>query len=695
MSNRSHHRFPVRLLGLAITALVALMYLLENPLLEALELKTYDMRMLRLASGVTEQKISIAAIDEKSLATLGRWPWSRDKIARVVDRLDRLGAHVIAFDVFFSEAEGAADERLREAIARNGRTVLSMVFLHDADETRHLSKQQSARALEAAAKHEIAIVRHRGESAPPAFSEPGGVIVNIPRIQSAGKFAGHININPDGDGALRWASLVMPYQSRFFPSADVQAVRAYAGGQALTVRTSQSGIEGVEVAGQLIPTDERGRALIRYYGPEQSFTTFSVADVLEPTFDAALVKDRIVLIGATAKGIGDIRVTPYSPAFPGVEVRATIMQNLLRGDFVQRPDWVAGLDLILLLALGIVLSVVLPRLRVAPAAGLIALLLAAYLLTASYMFESQQMWINVTYAAFLLVLLFMSTTVVQYFLTERERRQIKSAFQHYVPAKVVDEITQNYEKLKLGGEKRELTVLFSDIRGFTSISEGLAPEDLVRLLNTYLTRMTEQVFKHDGLLDKYIGDAIMAVYGAPIHRPDHALLACQTALDMLRELRVLQEQWKQEKRPSMRIGIGINTGPMIVGNMGSENRFDYTVIGDAVNLGSRIEHLNKDYGTQILISEFTYQQAREHLKAAREIDVTQVRGREQPVRLYELIPDGEYRNLDWLGDFETARAHFHAGRAAKAKPIFDKLVKAVNDPVSRYYLSRIQARKQT
>jgi adenylate cyclase len=293
------------------------------------------------------------------------------------------------------------------------------------------------------------------------------------------------------------------------------------------------------------------------------------------------------------------------------------------------------------------------------------------------------------------VLLFVSTTVVQYFLTERERRQIKSAFQHYVPAKVVDEITQNYEKLKLGGDKRELTVLFSDIRGFTSISEALAPEDLVRLLNTYLTRMTEQVFKHDGLLDKYIGDAIMAVYGAPIHRPDHALLACQTALDMMRELRVLQEQWKQENRPTMRIGIGINTGPMIVGNMGSVNRFDYTVIGDAVNLGSRIEHLNKDYGTQILISEFTHQQAREHLRAVREVDETQVRGREQPVRLYELIPDGEYKNLDWLGDFETARAHFHAGRTAKAKPIFDKLVKAVNDPVSRYYLSRIQARKQT
>jgi adenylate cyclase len=282
---------------------------------------------------------------------------------------------------------------------------------------------------------------------------------------------------------------------------------------------------------------------------------------------------------------------------------------------------------------------------------------------------------------------------VQYFLTEKEKRHIKSAFQHYVPAKVVEEITENIEKLKLGGEKRELSVLFSDIRGFTTMSETLPPEDLVRLLNTYLTRMTEQVFKHDGLLDKYIGDAIMAVYGAPIHRPDHALLACHTALDMMRELRGLQAEWKHEKRPAIDIGIGINTGTMIVGNMGSVNRFDYTVIGDSVNLGSRIEHLNKEYGTHILISEFTYADVRDKIKAVREVDVTAVRGRGASVRIYELIPDGEYKNLDWLDEFDTAREHFHAGRMAKAKPLFERLAKAIGDPVSKHYLGRIQARK--
>ena len=693
-SDSRRRRFPVRWIGLGLTAAVMLLYLIGNPLLEVLELKTYDMRLLRLEPAGADARIAIAAIDEQSLAKLGRWPWSRDQVARVVERLDQLGAHVIVFDVLFSETEGGADERLRRAILRSGRSVLSMVFLFDEQETRHIGAEPAARALAAAAKHEIAIVRHQGEQPPPAPLEPTGLLVNLPRLQDAAKYAGHINIGPDGDGALRWASLVVPYQGRFIPAGDVQAVRAYAGGGALTLRTSAAGIDGLDVAGRFIATDAGGRALIRYYGGEQTFATFSIAELLAPGFDAALVKDRIVLIGATAKGIGDIRVTPYGPAFPGVEVRATIMQNLLHNDFIRHPDWVAGLDLLWLLVLGTSLSLVLPRLRVAPAAALIVVLIGGYIAAGFFLFDSQRLWLNLTYPTLLLVLLFMSTTVVQYFLTERERRQIKSAFQHYVPAKVVDEITQNYEKLKLGGEKRELTVLFSDIRGFTSISEALAPEDLVRLLNVYLTHMTAQVFKHDGLLDKYIGDAIMAVYGAPIHRPDHARLACATALDMMRELRTLRAQWREERRPSMEIGIGINTGPMIVGNMGSASRFDYTVIGDAVNLGSRIEHMNKDYGTRILMSEFTYAQVKDHFPAVREVDVTAVRGRAAPVRIYELIPDDEYSSLGWIDDFNKARELFHAGKPAKAKPIFDKLAKAVNDPVSRYYLSRIQARKQ-
>jgi adenylate cyclase len=455
----------------------------------------------------------------------------------------------------------------------------------------------------------------------------------------------------------------------------------------LVLHTAAYGITGLALGERLIATDEEGRALVRYYGPEQTVPTVSVADILAGRIDAGLLKDRVVLIGATAKGIGDVRVTPYGAVFPGVEIRASIVQNLLDGSFLQRAEWMRFVELLLLITIGVSLSFLLPRLGVRAGAALTATLLVTVIAAGTLLFR-WQLWLSVVYPSLLVVALFLTTTVVKYFTTESEKRQIKSAFQYYVPAKVVDEITRDVTKLQLGGEKRELTVLFSDIRGFTSLAETLAPEELVRLLNVYLTQMTDKVFRHDGLLDKYIGDAIMAVYGAPIHRADHAVLACRTALDMMQALRELRAAWKRDRQPVLDIGIGINTGPMIVGNMGSQTRFDYTVIGDAVNLGSRIESLNKVYGTHVLLSEFTYQQVRDGFTNLREVDVTRIRGREAPVRLYELIPEGTYADLAWLGEYARAYALYHGGEPKQAAAIFQALSHSVGDPVSQYYLRR-------
>jgi adenylate cyclase len=301
------------------------------------------------------------------------------------------------------------------------------------------------------------------------------------------------------------------------------------------------------------------------------------------------------------------------------------------------------------------------------------------------------LWLNIVYPSVLILLLFVSSTIAKYVSAETGKRQIKTAFQHYVPTAVVNEITDNIDRLRLGGDKRELTVLFSDIRGFTSVSQSLAPEDLVRLLNVYLTQMTAKVFDHDGLLDKYIGDAIMAVYGAPIHREDHAVLACRTALDMLDALDELQATWKAEGLPILNIGIGINTGPMVVGNMGSENRFDYTVIGDAVNLGSRIEGLNKIYGTRILISEFTYEQVRDEFPYVREIDITRVRGRTTPVRIYELMRATEYSSMEWVAEYQEAYKLVRKNEQSQALLIFQYLDETVSDPVSKYHMQSCRA----
>ncbi len=675
-----------RLIGAALTVLIAALYLSGLGLLDLLELKTYDMR-LRALPHAQASNVVIAAIDEKSLAELGRWPWSRETLARVVERLEKAQAKVIAFDVFFPEAESAgADEKLASAIAHHGRVVLSNVFLLDESETRHLGAAALDSARRAVEPQAIGAIRRHGNVANFPMADPRAVLVNIPVLQKAARLSGHINVMPDLDGTLRRAALILRYSDNYFPSGDVQAARLFIGDVPLMLNLTSYGVAGLDLGSRFVRTDELGRMLVRYRGPERTFATISVADILSGRADTNLLRDRVVLIGPTAKGIGDIRVTPYSTVFPGVEVRANIIQGLIEGDFLQRPEWMSILDTLVILLLGAGLSWWLPTLSVKTGAAVAAGVAVAYVGAASYLFRAEGLWFTVVHPSLLVVMLFVSTTLVQYFSSEQERRRIKNAFQHYVPAKVVDEIVADMTKLKLGGEKRELTVLFSDIRGFTSISEQLPPEDLVRLLNTYLTHMTAQVFKHDGLLDKYVGDAIMAVYGAPIPRADHAVAACQTALDMMQELRTLQAQWRAANQPVLDIGIGINTGPMIVGNMGSETRFDYTVIGDAVNLGARIESTNKAYSTHILISEFTHQQVRDAFPNLREVCVTQVRGRGAPVRLYELIPAGQFENLDWVPEFERACRLYHSGGVVEALAVFERLAKEVNDPVSRCYV---------
>jgi adenylate cyclase len=708
-------------IGTLLTFGLLLMYLVGNPLVDVLELKTYDMRLRAAGPRVTPPEVVIAAVDEKSLNRVGRWPWSRRTMSRLVEKLDRVGARVIAFDVLFSEAENnrlldeivrleaeggfsaanspyarlrqtiAADESLGRSIATSGRVVLSMMFLMTEDETGHVRERDAERAFKSVESQAIGVIRDSGGGQLDfPMPEPRGLIANLPELQAAARYSGHINTYPDSDGTLRWAPLVMRYHGRYFPSGDLQAARAFLGAGDIVLHTAAYGITGISLGERFIPTDEYGRALVHYFGPEKTIHTISASDILDGTADAAALRDKIVLVGATAKGIGDIRVTPYGPAFPGAEIRASVIQNLIANDFIRRPGWMFLVDVVVLLALGALLTTALPRLGIRHGALLAMGLLTVYLGAAVVLLDRAHIWLSVVYPSILILVLFMQGTLVTYFVTETEKRQIKSAFQHYVPSKVVDEISNDITKLRLGGEKRELTVLFSDIRGFTSVAETIAPEELVKLLNIYLTQMTDNVFAHDGLLDKYIGDAIMAVYGAPIFRPDHAKLACLTALDMMAALRELQAQWRREGRPVLDIGIGINTGPMIVGNMGSQTRFDYTVIGDAVNLGSRIEGMNKIYGTHILVSEFTYLQVKDDFPNLREIDVAPVRGRHEQVRLYELIPAGAFANLDWLGDFKGAYGRFHAGHIAEAAAGFQALAATVHDPVSEYYVRRCQ-----
>ena len=654
---------------------------LDVPLLGQIERKTYDMRLRALPSA-PPRFVTIAAIDEASLAKIGRWPWSRTTFAALAERLDQLGAKVIAFDLFFPERESPrADAQFARAISSTRKVVLGTVFIDNDTEIRYLGPAGLAAARLAIAPQAIADVRSSAQGEP-VFKrpEPYGVLVNILELQRGAAYAGHIDVPPDPDGVVRRAPLIRRFDGRYFPAFDVQVARAYLSAEVPALELASYGIAGLKLGEHSIPLDEEGRLLVRHRRPG-SFAAVPIVDILEGRADPALLKGRVVLVGNTATGIGDVRVTPFGATLPGVEVRASIIESLLQGDALQRPEWMMVADVAAMALIALVLIVLLPRLGVSGGGVLAAALLGGYLALAIYLFESQGLWLNLVYPTLLVALLFATATLVEYFFTFSEKRYLKVAFQHYVPPAVVDDLVADAGKLQLGGEKRELTVLFSDIRGFTTLSEAMAPEDLVKLMNEYFTVMTEKVFEHRGSLDKYIGDAIMAIFGAPLAEPQHAELACRAALDMVRTLRSFQDTLRRRGLPAIDIGVGINTGPMVVGNMGSKSRFNYTVVGDAVNLASRIEHLNKEYGTNILVSEYTYLPLKDEFPLAREVDRVRVRGRAQPVHLFELFAE----ERDWLDEYRAAYAVMRDGDAQRAAGLFAALHARTGDSVSAFH----------
>ena len=450
---------------------------------------------------------------------------------------------------------------------------------------------------------------------------------------------GYFNVIPDSDGVVRRIPATIRFQEGFYPSLDIAAYLAYTNRplEQVSVFFNPNGLERIDVGPLSIPTDPRGFVQIDYHGKAGTFPTVSMADVVQRKVSPERFRDCLVLVGPTATGIADMAVTPFqTEGYPGVEVHANFITNLLEGRFIRRGLRENLIDLGFLflfsLAAGVLLSVVPPD----RATAILVISLGAFWGLAYYLFASRHIWI----AAFLptATLGFNYAGIVSYrfFFEERERKRVRETFGHYVAPGIVNQLLDRPELLRLGGEEKELTAMFSDIRNFTGISEKMSPHALVELLNEHLSAMTGIVFQNRGTLDKYIGDSIMAFWGAPYPQPDHPLNACKAGLAMLKTLEVLQARWQAAGKPRMDIGIGISTGPMLVGNMGSKQRFNFTIMGDNVNLASRLEGLNKVFGTRMVISESTYE-AVEDKMLVRELDLIRVKGKLRPVKIYELL----------------------------------------------------------
>ena len=662
-------RARVYLIAAAVIVLVLAVYLAAPDFLQAVELRLYDLHFtLRGTRAQGTEQVVIAAIDEKSLAALGRWPWPRSLMADLIRKLSADGAKVIAVDILLSEPEvsgelhaatqlserlrsrglsgsaaGSAvqqeldafareadhDRQLAEAVRESGRVILPLVFEVGPDRSGP-PPEPSGPAFKSA----LVTFRHYDERAqyPPPTSRRA--TSPIPVLADAAQTLGHVTMLADPDGTTRWEAVAFEDQGRYYPSLAVQAVRMATGVEPAKL-TLDFGRD-LLIGSKAVPLDPRNRMLINYAGPGGIFQHLSAVDVLTGKVPPEAVRDRIVFVGATAAGTYDLRVTPTSPIMPGVEKHANVAANILSGRFLRRPDWVELVEVAGILFFPLVLAWLLPRLRPAVSVGAVAVVWAA-LFGAVHLAFLGGLWLPVVYPTLALGLTFLGITVYRLLTEERQRLWTKRAFQQFVSPEVVEQLMDNPAALQFGGEIRNLTVLFSDIRDFTGYTERHPPQEVVQMLHEYLTRMVDQVMAQQGTLDKFIGDAVMAIFGAPVAMPDHAERACRAALGMIRELEVLQARWATEGREPFHIGIGINTGDMVVGNLGSEQFFDYTVVGDGVNVGARLESLNKEYQTttKIIISEETYLAARDVLDVRRLGEVT-VKGKTRPIVAYEL-----------------------------------------------------------
>ncbi|MGB9934643.1 CHASE2 domain-containing protein [Thermodesulfovibrio yellowstonii] len=605
---------------------LVLFYIKPYPF-ELVDMKIYDLFFHLRGQETPPKSVVIAAIDEASLEKFGRWPWSRDKIAKVIDKLSELEAAVITFDIILSEHE-QNDRVLADSISKAGNVILPVVFFFNENTPEELTIISSA----------FPVLNTQNFKRYHPISSKNVLACQKILAENAAGF-GHINMFPDPDGTIRWEVLFIEYYGYMIPSLSLKTVSMYLG-----IPPEKQAIDanrGVYLGKRYIPTDPWGRFLIPYYGGNETFKHISIVDILEDKVKKEDIENKIVIVGATAVGIYDLRVTPLSSVLPGVEKHANVVAAIIDGKTLLPAS---SFLVSLLIFLSGIISILFYKKLKAGYSMIVLMSLLVIVFSISFVFFKNGIWLSIVYISGNLVTQFLTTITIKYAYSEKEARQIKKIFSSYVTEKIVNELIKNPSMAKLGGARREVTVLFSDIRDFTTLSEKLPPEKVVEILNEYFSTMAEIIFKWEGTLDKFMGDAIMVFWGAPLPQNDHPEKALKCAIEMISKLRYLHSKWKAENKPLLKIGIGISTGEVLVGNIGAEGKkMDYTVIGDHVNLACRLEKLNKQFDSEILISEFTYERMKETIDSeyldsiyVEELGTILVKGKETPVKIFKV-----------------------------------------------------------
>lgn len=600
------------------------------------------------------ETIIIIDIDEKSLKELGQWPWSRDKVARLLQNLAEYGVGIVGLDVVFAEPDNSSpkkvfqkmglksddiidyDDVLGETIAQTP-TIVGYVFALNDDGISPEGRPKS---------RAIIIEQNKPENS--YLIKPHRAILNVPQIQKNAYSNGYFNTVPDSDGIVRSIPLVMEYNGVIYPSLSLEMMRLVLEQTKITLQYDQRGISQILLGELAIPTDFYGRMLVNYRGSQNSYRYISASDIYYKRVDALHVEGKIALLGTSAAGLLDLRSTPFDSVYAGVEVHANALDNILNKEFISKPIWAVGVDLVSIVLIVLITFFILLLPSALANFAILVFLNISVVGAHYYLMVYEGILLNTILVLFALNLLFVLGQAINYFLEIKQKEMIKGKFASKVSPAVMNDILSS-EGNVLEGKEREITVFFSDVRNFTNISEAMGnPKKLIALMNTYMDPMTEIIIKSGGTVDKFIGDAIMAYWNAPTDVENHADKAVSASLEQLHRLKELNASIRQNPEfesvvimadkkgvPVIDIGIGLNTGVAIVGEMGSSGRSDYTVIGDPINLGSRLESLCKYYNSKLNISHFTKAQLRgEYI--LRFLDLVTVKGKSEPVEIWQV-----------------------------------------------------------
>jgi adenylate cyclase len=680
----------------------------DPPPVQELRVRTFDNFQLFDPRVKTMRPVTIVDIDEQSLKKYGQWPWPRTHLADMVLNLANLGAAAIAFDVVFSEPD-----RLNPAAA--------------ADTMRYLDEMTRSKLRELPSNDQIladAIRRARvvlgetgvnsviseidkdlpftgfGTLGTPGAEEPDffafdGLLRNVPVLEKVAAGRGLLTIVSERDGIVRRVPMVLRAQGQMMPALSLEMLRVITGTPTIVIRYDERGITGVRLRGLEIPTDKDGQFWVRFARHDPSIYV-SAESVIDGSVPVDKIRNKMVLIGTSAVALNDLKTTAVSPAMPGVEVHAQVLETALTHEVLSQPSWGIALERSAAVILGLLVIAFAPKFGPVTLVAVGALLASVLIGTSWYFFQQHRLLIDFTYPLLSTTAIYLTLIFASFVREQAQRRQIRSAFGQYISPALVEQLAQSPEKLKLGGEEREMTIMFSDVRGFTTISESYKsdPQGLTALMNRFLTPLTDAILARKGTIDKYMGDAIMAFWNAPLDDTEHEVNACNAALDMLEKIDALNKEREIEAEHgghryiAINVGVGLNTGVCVVGNMGSNLRFDYSVLGDSVNLASRLEGQSKEYGFPIIAGSKTALAVKDKF-AILELDFIMVKGKKEPEVIYAIAGREDvahsasfqslrnrtiemlacYRSRDWAG----ALASIERGRSTDEAGTLDYL----------------------